>query len=98
MTQPSAPQLGAGLLGAAKDAETTDDRVDPDRETAGVDDAAADVARSGADVDVTPTDPDANFAAETWDDASAYDGDQDSAGRDDLRADAARSGVDPDQV
>ena len=98
MTQPSDPQLGAGLLGAAKDAETTDVRVDPDREAAGVDAAAADAARSGADVDVTPTDSDPNFAAETWDDAPAYDGDQVSAGRDDLRADAARSGEDPDQV
>jgi hypothetical protein len=96
--QQSDPQLGAGLLGAAEDAETTDDRVDPDRETVGAADAGADAARSGSDVDATPTDSDANFAAETWDDAPAYDDDQETAGRDDLRADAARSGADPDQV
>ena len=93
------PVAGTTGAAAASSGETTDERVDTNREPVGAEDAAADAVRSGAD-DVTPAGsetelPGTALGAEEED---AYDQDQVTVGRDDARADAARSGADPDEV
>jgi len=78
---PFVPAIVDGALGNEPD--EPEDAANSEREPVGEADAAADAARSGADVDV---------------DRAEHDSDGVPVGRDDLRADVERSGGDADSV